>query len=205
VRDVPIIFSAPMVRALLDGRKTMTRRTKFSAKGPLLHWHKVQPGDRLWVRETLSKFQTYGAIKATCHYPADHTGVVAPPGIERDAPGRAVWQWEKNALPSIHMPRWASRLTLIITAMKIERLDQISEADALAEGAVFHDGHGVGHSGWRHDPEHGYVHSTARASFACLWDRLHGEGSFNACHEVVALTFTVHKHNIDALPKAEAA
>lgn len=189
--DHPIIFSATMIRALLDGRKSMTRRLAWTERHggtKASQWTFVEPNDRLWVRESITR--SGGLIQ----YVAD--------GHTTHRPWGGIWLQDPR--PSIHMPREISRLTLIVTATKVERLDQISEDDAKAEGAIFHDGHGVGHSGWRHDRSHGYVHKNARTSFACLWDRLHGEGSFNACQEVVALTFTVHKCNIDSIPKAVA-
>ena len=80
--------------------------------------------------------------------------------------------------PSIHMPRWASRITLEVTAIRVERLQDISEADAKAEGASYHNGLGVGHSGWRHDD--GAVHNDARSAYAQLWNSINGPGSWDA-------------------------
>src|SRR5579872_7240504 len=119
--DRPIIFSAPMVRALRGGRKTMTRRL---ATSPLA---KARAGDRLWVRESFTLYDREEPIEGgkffrrvpTPMYAADYEGFNKP---DRD------WSWS----PSIHMPRWASRLTLIVTAVKVERLQEISEEDARA-------------------------------------------------------------------------
>lgn len=106
-------------------------------------------------------------------------------------------------VPSIHMPRWASRLTLIVTATKIERLQDISEADAKAEGCeLFVPGHG-----WitKDDLAEGYSnYLNARAGFEDIWRTLHGEESWRENPEVVALSFRVIKANIDA-PEARAA
>ena len=110
----PILLSGPMVRAILDGRKTMTRRL---ATSPLA---KCQPGDRLWVRETWQ-------VPALCgvQYRATDS---APIGHWR--PTLGPWR------PSIDMPRWASRITLEVTGVKVERLPDISEEEAFANPAV---------------------------------------------------------------------
>jgi hypothetical protein len=194
MKDTPIIFSGPMARALLDGRKTMTRRLAWVLPGKAgrrakasrdwppgmwpSSWQNRQPGDRLWVRESLATHGNFG-------FPLGETPQVS------DLQGR-VWSYTADGLPhrtggrpSIHMPRWASRLTLEITAVKLEPLKAISEQDALAEGV-------------QHDP-------TGKDAFGSLWETLHGECSWIDTGEVVALTFTVHKQNIDAMPKAAAA
>jgi hypothetical protein len=81
-------------------------------------------------------------------------------------PWRKLCQWR----PSIFMPRWASRIALEIVQVRVERLQDISEQDAIAEGAMYHDGGGIGHSGWRHDFKD--VFSSAKASFCYLWDSI---------------------------------
>ena len=100
--------------------------------------------------------------------------------LHRGAPGH---KWR----PSIHMPRWASRITLEMTGVRVERLQAISEADAHAEDAHFHDGRGIGHSCWRHDD--GAVHADARSAFARLWESLHGARSWDANPWVWAIEF----------------
>jgi hypothetical protein len=146
-KERPILFSAPMVRAILDGSKTQTRRV---AKHPLaqaavrINSYKGQsefdcilpdgtggiiqcpygkPGDWLWVRETWA-------------YEQDGTGCPDDTGILYRAtdPG---WDDEETGLrwrPSIHMPRRASRILLEITDIRVQRLQEISEEDARAEG-----------------------------------------------------------------------
>ena len=211
--DIPIMFFAPMVRALLEGRKTMTRRLAWrngrAIEGanlrlghkierqkffPASPWQRVKPGDRLWVRETI--------VPSSCGFDYDAGG---DDEIElADLTNEQIEFWNKRAgvkpdnspkVSPIHMPRWASRLTLIVTATKIERLQEISEEDAKFEGAVL-------------DPlaerKFGYP-QTYYAAFADLWETIHGSNTWDANPEVVALTFTVHKINIDALPKAEVA
>lgn len=198
--DRPIIFSGPMICALLEGRKTMTRRLAWglhrpskaemedaAAKGfvgivrrpaPTI-WQRVKPGDRLWVRETWKPHSIYGST------------------LPRNVPenSRIFYCADGGSFPSntpwrspIHMLRWASRLTLVVTATKIERLQSIGASDAMAEGVC----------------EVGEVCRPVGA-FAVLWNELHGSESWAANPEVVVLTFTVNKQNIDALPKLEAA
>lgn len=219
MKDHPIIFSGPMVRALLDGRKTMTRRLAWrsetekrkmdfvcdgerpnslarKAKGFGVQmggeywlrptpWVGVTPSDRLWARENLQKFNGSKATPSA-QYVSTITGVPAAPGDARLITGQALWNWSRDNLPSIHMPRWASRLTLIVTATKIERLQDITNEEAEFEGVKCD----MSVRGFR---DH----------FAELWKRLHGPESWDENPEVVALTFTVHKGNIDALPKAQ--
>jgi hypothetical protein len=168
--DRPIIFSAPMVRALLDGRKTMTRRLAwgkpvgvdvddlaandmradgFKVSGPddTEHrivwprslWQRAQPGDRLWVRENLAVMGNWGVWHDASEPPGhgkflDDIDARGRALLERYAPTEAT---DSRRIPSIHMPRWASRLTLVITATKIERVQSITEADACAEGSDF--------------------------------------------------------------------
>lgn len=189
--DIPIIFSAPMVQALLVGRKTMTRRLAWgkarrlawqpkdqpAAKRPT-DWQRVKPGDRLWVRETwCDPDQDHRAV-----YRADLTSgqLKESEQVMRATRKQRASDYHYRPWRSpIHCPRWASRLTLIITATKIEPLQMIRNADILAEGIPG-------------DPPQSIV-------FAALWDSLHGEGAWRANPEIVALTFAVHKQNIDAM------
>lgn len=205
----PIIFSAPMVRALLDGRKTMTRRLAwrcpmevaerdratlerrghlferrddgYSYASPPSPWQKVQPGDLLWVREAWRTSLERNAVKAR-DVPAS-----APRRYEADDDARrpdrfGLWG---RFRASLHLPRHLSRLTLTVTAVKVERLQAISERDAVLEG----------------------VYLTRRGEdddraptilFADLWASLHGPASWDANPEVVALSFTVINANIDS-------
>lgn len=208
MKDIPIIFSGPMIRALLDGRKTMTRRLAWkmsvdpggvigdAAGGQMDYvephevktrspWQAAKPGDRLWVRESFFLADHYLKVAKKFtggSYKADETHPLA----------LKLTGWR----PSIHMPRWASRLTLIITATKIERLIRISNADAIAEGCGVNFDHPI--------PELTREPFPAER-FRDLWIALHGPGSWDANPEVIALAFKVHAQNIDAIPKAEAA
>ena len=248
--DRPIIFSAPMVRALLDGRKTQTRRLLkprpyvVQEKDGIRWWNlagrpggmivmgddallrahrQPAPGDRLWVREAHHRSDDDGTPLIGYDFADDPT--FGPDRIEQ-RPGigpvhlfrRSLGGWggrTSRNFPSIHMPRWASRLTLTVTAVRVERLQEISEADARAEGMTGIryqdcdgdprlDGRIYIDTAWHADPSalrtEGDVASgapNARFAFRNLWDTLHGPGAWDANPEVVVLTFTVRKGNID--------
>lgn len=168
VKERPILFSSEMVRAILDGRKTMTRRVakdltewvgEETQQGPLdrvyydaargvavnEYQHRVddtttaefkcpygQPGDRLWVRET---FQLGTCDNPKCHGMAGYSDGESK--LHPDSqPGSESWARLWRRIPSIHMPRWASRITLEVTAVRVERLLDITESDALSEGVT---------------------------------------------------------------------
>jgi hypothetical protein len=144
-RERPILFSAPMIRAILDGRKTQTRRVvkpqpvdedeagwyiqvptaDRRAPGLVFNDRKYikcpygQSGDRLWVRETW----------------AHSDGLFCGPYYKATA--RDFDQTSLHWRPSIHMPRWASRINLEIADVRVERLWDISEADVQAEGCTW--------------------------------------------------------------------
>lgn len=185
----PIIFSAPMVRAILAGRKTMTRRLLRKAgthNGEAVNYNspyrKMHSGDRLWVRENLR------VVSEGIEYAADDTLLAE---TEAEWSDRAAELWNRYAhdygpdlhptlIPSIHMPRWASRITLEVTAIKVERLQDISEEDAEAEGV---DPVVAGRTGWS-EPI-----LTHRTGFVRIWNELHGDGAWLANPEVVAISF----------------
>lgn len=193
----PILFSAPMVRAILDGHKTQTRRIikSRSRKHPSYclvdygdgWWPYLsddgessvtddgmeqaiacpygEAGDRLWVKETWGYDQ------------ADNGGdrhwkrlvYRADPGAEPLDNGEPI-PWT----PSIHMPRWASRITLEVAGVRAEALQDISEADAKAEGAPDYE-EGIDH------PPPGADHEWSfRGSFIRLWESINGPGSWDA-------------------------
>lgn len=183
--DRPIIFSAPMVRALLDGRKTQTRRVLkplprrtifFDPKTAVLDQFQeppYAPGDRLWVREAFS----YELLDV------DRNGFMPP------------WYWADGnpesgdftrPKPSIHMPRWASRLTLLVTDVRVQRLQEITAEDVTAEGIPFEA-----------DALAPYEWSVAR--FADLWNTIHGPDAWDANPWCAAISFTVHRCNIDKM------
>lgn len=191
--DRPIIFSGPMVQALLDGRKTMTRRLAQRAETNIrtvertgesyrpTPWQRAVPGVRLWVKEN---FQIH---EGTPDHPPE---IVYAATEERH--GTLAWR------PSIYMPRALSRLTLVVTATKIERLKDISEEDAAAEGVSSEGGkHWV--AGFNDET---YTTYSKAEAFRGLWEAIHGKGAWRENPEVVALTFTVHKQNIDSAESA---
>jgi len=216
VKERPILFSAPMVRAILAGRKTVTRRIVRIDESPVIRTHGrpqyqrglpsnatnvrmcghyvkadapegsntvsarvVCPygstGDRLWVRETFGAHVDHpdaltmpeyegGHDPARLLYRADETrGLTQHYAIPWD---RVPWK------PSIHMPRWASRITLEITSVHVERLQAITEDGAKAEGVDNGPGRG------------GHLYPSPRAArgpmgfrnrFAELWDEINGK------------------------------
>ena len=187
--DKPIIFSAPMVRALLDGSKTQTRRVikkkaafdALTIGGP--SWLTLagncdllpinaRPGDRLWVREAVTWVSAWG-----WRYRADNDDLTE----KREAGEVGKWR------PSIHMPRWASRLTLTVTDVRVERLQEIREADAVAEGV----------DAVPMDEVPRQASMSRRSDFAALWKSLHGPAAWGANPWVAAYTFTVQRGNID--------
>lgn len=189
MKERPILFSGPMVRAILEGRKTMTRRvvkpqphegvdavewqdqiivgmnvpdqSGFAMmRGGVIESEAIRcpygaPCDRLWVRETFG-------------YPEDNkeNGIVyrATDQTWDDASTKhcKTMLWK----PSIFMPRWASRITLEITGVRVERLQDITDADALAEGACHHDPRAKD--------------GCYRSAFEGLWESINGAASWDA-------------------------
>jgi hypothetical protein len=189
--DKPILFSGPMVRAILEGRKTQTRRVlnpqpharlvngdwewwsgfigwrpmSDELAHPLLKQHVLRYaiGDRLWVRECVSL--NYFDDGSTAYRADWHSGSDWHSGAD-EAFDQPKWR------PSIHMPRWASRITAPVTDVRVQRLQDISEADARAEGVLWVPGHGeITMDDLRADP--GYSNFlNCRQGFQYLWDSL---------------------------------
>lgn len=136
-----------------------------------------KPGDGLWVKETWKPDPSWGYPPGTKPTKiAEGTNILYRATIPEDHP-KTTWQkWR----PCLFMRRWMSRITLDVASVRVERLHDISEADAKAEGALYHDGGGIGHSGWRHDLHHGHVYTSARESFFALWKSINGEESLKA-------------------------
>ncbi|HCB9326976.1 TPA: hypothetical protein M2P62_001994 [Klebsiella variicola] len=193
MREKGLIFNSEMVRAILDGRKTQTRRpikwkqTRFTeigeredgskwpwsedAEHAFDFWHPCpfgSVGDRIWVRETFQgplfdfdlmdsycKDSTPFEKSEFCVYKAD--GVPAPEFYDADDELHCCWR------PSIHMPRWASRILLEITDVRVERLRSMSQDDARAEGVIAASGP-----------------MEAGLAFRELWDSIYGEESWKA-------------------------
>lgn len=206
--DRPIIFSGPMVRALLAGRKTQTRRL---ATSPL---RRCEVGDRLYVRESYTVagiFSDVVEVRYRAHERASHTEHVEQIPLARAHPKAVTFPLYT---PSIHMPRWASRLTLIVEAVRVEPLQMISEADAIAEGVErgehpitgdvdgWHD-YSIIHAGPHKGKKHPHAVApwkSAALSYQSLWETLHGVESWASNPDVLVLTFRVERVNIDQLP-----
>lgn len=192
--DRPIIFSGPMIRALLDGRKTQTRRL---ATSPL---RRCEVGDRLWVRERTMVEEIVAALSGESlmlSYDADGARVGPAPLPARL--NRAAVAVGKRL--SMGCFREASRLTLIVEQVRFHRLQEISEDDAIAEGIVDDPEIGFHVPGVEH-PNRDFPclsRATARGMYAALWDTLHGSGEWLADPEIVALTFRVVRENIDRI------
>jgi len=228
MRERPILFSAPMIRAILDGRKTVTRRivkpqpptveavharsgSGYSWITPdreRIHHHRPagpvwavrelmgcepqllcpygQPGDRLWVKERWrpSVAHSHGAGECDCgdvnvEYRAD--GEVR---FFRDDSIPFEWTMPKAAargdVTPLFMPRWASRITLEVTGVRVERLQDISEDQAKAEGVE--PINEPNELRWPHYAPHG-------VAFAALWEQINGAGSWDANPWVWAVEF----------------
>lgn len=188
----PMLFSAPMIRALHDGRKTQTRR--------LLNNTKYGVGNRLWVRETW-RCNGWATDVATIFYKAHEGDGYTAMTEQYSVADRPYIKPDGKWKPSIHMPRWISRMTLIITNVRQQRLQDISEEDAIAEGVTrIRDGcHVI--RGFDYDNA-GLCHTHATTPFAKLWDSLNAPHGFDWHSNplVTALTFKVEKHNIDRMP-----
>ncbi|MET0331307.1 MAG: hypothetical protein ABW154_07745 [Dyella sp.] len=228
MRELPILMSAPMVRAILAGSKTVTRRVVkpyrdrpivnlaeaeptlgFSGKhndpdswgyeylddgapAPLSAWPELcpygQPGDRLWVREAwtapASLDDKSGAEIAESCLAAGYRVPWCPIRYEADGALKSAKDWREfgsmpgEAVPGRYrharfMPRWASRITLEVTAVRVERLQDISDEQAIAEGVC--------------PDENGFGGTTAL--FAELWESINGAGSWDANPWVWAIEF----------------
>jgi len=199
MKERPILFSAPMVRALLDGSKTQTRRVAkltdaAHVKEPNGHrrWHPAdpdaiaacpygQPGDRLWVRETWADVPRHQpTTNEDLPWRDDGKIIVYSADLEWEGARQfscadGVLRWAKPAKwsPSIFMPRWASRITLEITGVRVERLQDISEGDARAEGARNLD---VASGRETLDPYS--RQGSCVAHYKHIWQEINGDGSW---------------------------
>lgn len=202
----PILFSGPMVRALLAGTKTQTRRVasldvinddperydflgmvsgpdvphyafrdKKTGAQTLVRFRSGQPGDKLWVREAWRAPSEFDRVKPSDLKPSSAALLGTP--IIYEATRHESVQFGKLR-PSMFMPRWACRLTLEVTGVRVERLQDISEADAKAEGvtmppqrAPYRDA-----CGELVLP----LQRTARDAYGDLWEQINGPGSWDA-------------------------
>lgn len=222
--DLPILYSAPMVRAQMEGRKTQTRRILklgkmlepkpdvweakkiddvwyFVSDDPVCGGQQRCPvryakSDRLWARETFSFEHRWRNTKPS-EVPAGVPVWYWADGNPSDG------DWTKPRV-SIHMPRWVSRFTDIVTDVRVQRLQEISEADCIAEGppsvvGLEWFGPCKPFSGaFVIDPDRPHVRVAPRTWYRELWDTINGAGSWDSNPWVVALTFDVATRNIDA-------
>ncbi|MCA8037066.1 hypothetical protein LGM46_29285 [Burkholderia arboris] len=214
MKERPILFSGPMVRAILEGRKTQTRRIiKLPHNNPLGAWEPTTAGagsvkyaggtptpelaaiwhtrtgdcyvcphgdvgNSLWVREThevrrigTETFEGARPMRryAGIAYQADNGR--AEVDIDLDTFQALYAKESRGWTPSIHMPRWASRITLEITGVRVERLQSISESDAIATGIeTFETDDPDLHGMWRDSSEEGMASGNPIGSFLTLWD-----------------------------------
>jgi len=225
-----------MVRALLDGRKTQTRRAlnpqPFPVGGPFYrphpevqphHWYSISrrglicniqkvryaPGDQLYVREEWSTHPAFDGIS-----PRDlkrGSGIYTrADGLWHNVDDVIGWPFGRRRA-GMHMPRWASRITLTVTNVRVQRLQDCSEEDAVAEGIY----------PWQHE-ELGTLYSFERpgdtvyrgrnkiaspagfdrasGAYYRLWDNINGEGAWDKNPWIVAVSFSVEQRNIDEVP-----
>jgi len=190
MKERPILFSGDMVRAILDGRKTQTRRickdqphegsgmvwwpdgkgtdTGTGGGAPGIYLDRCpfgQPGDLLWVREN-----GWERPERTAHMMREGADTWQPyyydaDGYDNDSDKAQLNEWGFKRRPSIHMPRWASRITLEITSVRVERLQDISESDANKEGC--------------NEPSRDQEWTQCRRWFMNLWESINGPGSWD--------------------------
>lgn len=201
MKERPILFSAPMVRALIDGSKTQTRRVaKLTDAGHVKEvgghrrWHPAdknaglacphgQPGDQLWVRESFWGCDLPGYGDQPCVvYDDEWQGKEYKPAEPRP------WGRKFGRIPSIHMPRECSRITLEIVSVRVERLQDISRDDAMAEGIVIQRDGGFALADTTH-----YHFVDPRDSYGSLWESINGPGSWDANPWVWCVEFKVVK------------
>jgi hypothetical protein len=182
--DRPILFSAPMVRALLEGRKTQTRRLATSR--PM---QRIQVGDRLWVKETWRTSKVADELKPSMLVGGGYSRI----WYEAD---RDNCDQHGKVRVSIHMPRWASRLTLLVTEVRVERLQNISEVDACAEGI---ERVTLLPGGAHYRDAKGGIFAYASFAYASLWNSLHARpgDQWTDNPEIIALSFAVQQRNIN--------
>lgn len=226
--DRPILFSGPMICALLEGRKTQTRRVlqvpaPFDTSDDIsveIATGFIEPqfrrGDQLWVKEGWNAFafsEDGEEAWPTKTIPtADEMAEIRKAAyrvdvqaVYRESHRARQWFADQKWRPSIHMPRWASRLTLTVTDVRVQRLQDISEADAIAEGCRPYFDHD---NPSEYAGPNGTVHQMAPLrgpldDFHRLWESLNARRAPWASNPwVCAVSFAVHKCNIDRVGEA---
>lgn len=239
--DLPILFSAPMVRALIAGTKTQTRRTfgKLRRFGPIHQfgisdtpgyaWHfrdasgrfhdlrggellKYLPykaGDRLYVREHWKADRSHDDVAPRDLEPGSRP-LWYSAGYLMDTGNQKFWSDKSGAdydasvtrgkhRQGMHMPKWASRITLIVEGVKVERLGECSDDDAIAEGV---EGVIAPRAGIDVDIDGQYWPGGPRRMYLTLWDQINGAGAAGSNPWVIAYTFRRIMGNIDMIEAA---
>lgn len=210
MKEYPILFKGELVRAILEGKKTVTRRplkdwqtpTEDATQEGGLRWSATaqrhprygfsvcgetehacaqelakfgsspfgKPGDLLWVRETTEADEMTDDSVILSRYAADKSPVLYSDSTDPTFNGTvAHWDYPRRSRPSIHMPRWASRILLQVTNVRVERLNEMKTSDYLAEGC--HGGHGS---------IPGYIYNTTPAEhFHYVWNSTGGNWNDN--------------------------
>lgn len=225
--EKPILFSGPMVRAILEGRKTQTRRIMkpqpvqgFHMNMPkdMWTWHCKRhddriaihsgdrpgyfapwmPGDTLWVRETWCHknddgrpaYNSEGNLDSSCvYYCADGVEVLKADGdgfVEFRKDGIAASPWK----PSIHMPRWASRITLEVKAVRVERLQDIGMDGRKAKEV---SAEGLPPESYKHLLQWFHADDAPAIAFGQVWDSINGAGAWDQNPWVWVIEFEVKK------------
>lgn len=254
--DKPILFSGPMVRAILEGNKTQTRRVikpqpHVDEMGNAIwgNWNLGQnhephikkiltikklrgircqpygtPGSLLWVRETFAiTHQSQGheypevEVEDCDKIPKDCGGAYWKPCYQAD--WKRAESYEDRGFkwrPSIHMPRWTNRLTLDVKDIRVERLQDISSSDCIAEG-ICRTGSIVEPNRWaqygaiskdQHDKVNvdiEFMGKSPKEAFELLWESINGAENWQANPWVWIISFTPHQCNIDDYLKERAA
>jgi len=195
MKEIPILFNTQMVKAILDGHKTQTRRPvlplpEMVTDRAVLPWDGApvallkllteskthrnpfgQTGDVLWVREAFAcGWHQCPWIRMPHKMKPDGTDcAVWREAFERDGRSQPAWK------PSIHMPKWACRIKLVVKRVWVERVQDISEEDAIAEGVVVDDAgtcpvYALPSGGWSDEPE---------VAYGELWDSIYGNWDEN--------------------------
>lgn len=208
----PILFSGPMIRALIEGRKTMTRRVLIPQPDinrglaiSVVHGgraifrgvgHNIRQdiplrfavGDRLYVREHWRTDIAYEDLRPSGMGGEEPIEYLADGTVQTHGWPRADFRAGRHR-HGMHMPRWASRLTLIVTDVRVQRVQEISAEDCAREGVII--------------PDHVLIRDgfmlTARNHFRDLWNSINAKRGYGWDENpwVVALTFTVRRGNID--------
>lgn len=233
--DRPILFSGPMVRAILEGSKTQTRRVlnpqpwaeiEQRADGLYQVWDmshpyetshipddsgeeriniRFAPGDRLYVRESFGMDVVVQRALNEIEYMADYRGHATPDGFPAED-CNFIGRWR----PSIHMPRWASRITMPVTEVRVQRLQDITTDDIVAEGAK--EPFSMDTAAFPGPAAKDAWEEKAHYAWVDLWDSINAGRkdkdknilpyAWDDNPWVVAVSFDVHKGNIDLMGAA---